>query len=144
MQNTIATAFGSAILGAVGLFTGVGSIEVYQSLTSQPDRRLEISGLDYRDGMFVQSSQVHGVDGLPARWTAKIVRGNNLLCSGGDDSAYSNGTLHMTPDQWTGDDCPSLQAGDRAIASWEWRDESGFVYTITREIIIEEGITHEN
>lgn len=105
----------------------------------RPDiAHMELLTLTYENGEFYQEHEITGAEFIRADWAAKIVRGDRFLCVGGGTSLYRNGgSPKMTPSYWAGDDCPELQAGDVASATWEYVDEQNVRRRIGAEIVIE-------
>jgi hypothetical protein len=132
--NTVST----IILGVGVTFGGLLGVSGLKDLR-QPDHvRMELVTLVYQDGEFYQEHIVTGAEKVRADWAAKIVRDGHFLCVGGGTSLYANGgSPKMGPSFWTGDECPDLQPGDLASATWEYVDEQNIRRRIGAEIVIE-------
>jgi len=122
------------LIGVVALSSGTELLSAFR-----PDPvRMELVTLEYRNGEFYQEHSVTGAETVRADWAAKIVRDGHFLCVGGGTSLYKNGgSPRMDPSYWTGDECPDLQPGDLASATWEYVDEQNIRRRIGAEIVIE-------
>ena len=138
MQNAVIVTGITSALAWVGFMAGVGTVEVVQSTAFPEDRAMFLERLEYNNGMFTQEHRLEGGGIIRMAWAAEIVRGNVQLCGGGGYAPYEGGTKVFTPDDWTGDDCPELQTGDIARASWEYTTSRGFTASISGEIEIQE------
>ena len=122
------------LIGAVAIMSGVNVVDTLRPQSVS----MALTALTYENGEFYQEHRIEGTDALRAEWAAKIVRGDTFLCVGGGASAYrSGGSPRMDPDRWTGDDCPELEPGDVATATWEYLDESNVRHRISGSIVIE-------
>ncbi len=96
---------------------------------------LNLVDLKFEGGHFYQDIQPAGADSIRAEWAADISRGPLRLCGGGGIGNYDGTPHRFTPDDWTGDTCPPLQAGDVASATWEWRARDGYRRLSTKIVI---------
>lgn len=126
--------------GFLGLLA-YGAVHIVGDVFGPEDVRMTVKHLKFEDGDFDQWLLVEGGP-IQADWAAKITRYSpdgteRFLCVGGGRSVY-DGTPspRMDPDFWTGADCPELQAGDHAQASWEYRDQDGTIHRVSAEIVL--------
>lgn len=137
MNNTLIIAGCSGAITMASFMLGVGSYEVVDAFVHDPKPYgMQVVSLDYNAGMFHQLVRPINADAVRAEWAAKITRNGVHLCSGGSVSLYTGTSISMTPSQWTGDECPVLQAGDSAFASWTYENVDGKNITISSEVII--------
>ena len=144
MQNTVI--YVSALSATLGLSTlaGVGTIDIIQSVNKPPDPRvLHLDMLDMQNGLIYQKVSVSGAEhGIQAQWNARITRPGTVgaLCDGSDDWTYKNKKTgeptKFTPDEWTLDKCPDLQAGDHLIVSFEYATEKNHRASAGGELVI--------
>ena len=129
----------AAIIGAGALIATAMGWSGIKDLRAAPEPAgMRLIELRYEDGLFYQEHLVYGAETIRAEWAAKIVRGDRFLCVGGGTSAYENGgSPLMTPSYWTGGECPEVQPGDIATATWEYVDENNVRRRIGAEITIE-------
>ena len=129
----------AVIIGAGALIAASMGWSGVKDLNRAPEPAgMRLVELRYEDGQFYQEHVVYGAERIRAEWAAKIVRGDEFLCVGGGVSTYQNGgSPKMTPSYWTDAECPELEAGDVATATWEYKDERGVVQRISGEITIE-------
>ncbi len=122
------------VIGVIMLASGA---EVLDALRPQHISMTAVA-LEYEDGRFFQEHRVTGADRLRAEWAARITRGDEYLCGGGGAGTYANGgSARMTPTVWAGSECPELQAGDVAEATWEYVDENNVRHRISATIEID-------
>jgi len=137
MQTTIinATVAGGFAFGS--FLMGVGGYELAETIISKPKPYgLQLQELSYVDGDIHQLVVPINAEAVPAVWASKISRGERILCYGGAKSNY-DGVKHIfTPSEWTGGDCPELQPGDIASASWSYQDVNGKTITLSGNVII--------
>lgn len=108
------------------------------TLSSSPPIALVLAQLTYEDGMIHQQLTVQGTDVINADWAAKFERDGRAICGGGGAWPYTGGSATMTPDAWTGDDCPELQVGDVGTAVWTWTDSDGTQKSVSGVIEVTE------
>lgn len=146
MHNTMIVYLLSGVLGVIGLLAGVGAGNVVEKATKPPAPiSMHLKDLRFENGEFAQSFRIMGADAIGADWTAKITRGERILCSGGGRSAYSNNTegefARMSPSDWTNAKCPKSKPGDVGLATWTYRTTEGYFVTISGEVTVtEEGL----
>lgn len=135
MQTTTINLTVASIAAVTSFFTGVGGVEVADRLLSQPKPfGLHLVNLEYQSGFVKQNIQPINSEAVRAEWAAKFTRSGRVLCAGGGASNY-DGTVHeFTPSEWTGQDCPVLQAGDIGSASWTYKDVNGNLITISGKV----------
>ena len=131
----------SAISG-VAMFVGV--TQFTEALWSDPPPTdMVIYELKWDDGAVVQ--RLGGSDGNPVvgDWTATFWRHDetdHILCRGsnapGEPGTYMGELQRYTPDEWTGDDCPTLVSGDRGVAAWTYVNDHGLRVTVAAEFYI--------
>lgn len=125
---------------AFSFFAGIGTVDVIQNIHKEPEPyRLDLLVLEYSkdEGLIHQHVAPVNIKSVGARWASKISRDGHIICSGGGKSNY-DGTAHVfTPSEWTGDDCPELQAGDIASASWTYENINGFNTTEDGDFVID-------
>ncbi len=119
------------------LFGAIFSFFAVSVAFNQPPVALVLAELRYDDGMIRQRLDVQGTDVLKAEWAAKIEREGRAICGGGGAWAYTGGEGVLSPSDWTGDDCPELEAGDVGVAVWSWIDSDGTKKSISGEVVIE-------
>lgn len=128
---------GACCVGVISLFAGAGGYDAAKNVFSDPKPYgLQFVSLEYRDGRFTQDIRVLNADAVRAEWAAKIMRGTDILCAGGGTSTYQGKLVTMAPDVWVGDNCPPLEAGDMAFASWTYENVNGKNVTISGELEI--------
>lgn len=103
---------------------------------------MRVVQLDYADGKITQNHEIYGIEGLQAQWTAKIKRGDVLLCGGrnGGFATYDGSRSQMPVDMWVGEAegaCPPLKAGDTLSATWTWADHKNIRHSITASKIVD-------
>lgn len=134
-MNDLASWVGASLVA--GVFWGIG--HVVGNATAVEPVSLSLISLEYRDGKFTQRHKVTGTDILDANWTAQITRGDKPLCGGGGKAPYGGVSgMAMTPDEWTGDVCPEVLPGDRAVVVWSWVGSDDVRRRISGELIISE------
>jgi len=121
---------------AVGFFVPVGIYDTAKSVLVEPERRLEIVTLDYRDGQIVQHIKPAG-EPIIADWAAEIIRDGHQLCSGAGAATYEGNEVAFTPSKWTGDECPALIPGDVIRGTWEYRRNDGVTVALTKSTTVE-------
>lgn len=95
--------------------------------------QLRVDSLTFESGRFVQTVSPVGATVLQGEWSASIFTADgDFLCGDGGNGSYDGRTKRFSPDDWTGDDCPSLRAGEsyRASASWSNTDQFGASHTV--------------
>jgi len=126
---------GIAIMGVLGL--GVGN--VVGNKTKVEPVGMTLVHLEYSNGMVTQRHEVTGAEVIRGDWTAQAIRGQTPLCGGGGTAPYDGSTYKtMSVDEWTGDECPPLQPGDKLEAAWEWVGSDNVRRRISGELIIEQ------
>ena len=134
---SLQSTFGAGIVGVVAY----AGIHVVGNTFGPEPVSMSVKHLRYSDGEFDQWIAVEGGP-VQADWAAKITRASEdgvdrFLCVGGGRSIYTGApSPRMDPSFWTGDDCPEILPGDRAHASWEYRDADGTIHRISAEIVI--------
>lgn len=132
MMDATTTFFGLMIGSAA--FLGTLGIE---AVTPKGPTQASLKTLTLADGYFVQEHFVTGSGALEMTWAAEITRGMDQLCSGGGVAPYADQIpKRFSPDDWTGDDCPILQAGDFGFATWTYLDETGTRVTVQGQLKI--------
>ena len=126
---------GSLLAGALFTFFQ-GAIEITTDAVEVEPVTMRLESLSFDGDVFHQRMKVTGRSSIRGEWAAKIVRDGIWLCGGGGVSAYTSRKITMLPDTWAGDNCPALQDGDRATASWQWVDATGLVRGISGELVI--------
>lgn len=144
--ENIFTTIGAAAVGLVtSLLIGFGGGSIVKDANRPPDPRAIVPvslKWDAGTGRIGQLLRVEGESQMNGTWGAAIWRGNIRLCGGGGASPYplragrEEDTKWMTPDEWTGGKCPTLQPGDRASATWEWRAGDGSLRSASMELVI--------
>ena len=120
-----------------GLLAGVGGTDIVQNIISEPKPYgLQLVELDYKDGDFEQLVVPINTDVVRAKWAAQIIRNGRPICGGGGTAPYTGEKKYMDANTWTDDECPTLIAGDRAIASWTYENVDGKNITISGEVVI--------
>lgn len=132
--------FFTAVAGmsAAAVIIGQSAINFVEDLATTQPVEMRLAELRYEDGNFIQRHEVSGIPVIMAAWTAQILRGDIPLCEGGGTAPYEGGQAkRMTPDYWTGDQCPAIKAGDTAIAAWTYTGSDGIIRTISGKITLE-------
>jgi len=80
---------------------------------------------------------------ITAQWSARVHRQNGalttVLCSGPlqtETGVYVGNESTWAMNDWVGDDCPELQAGDEARAAWEYRNDAGILVTVIGRFVV--------
>jgi hypothetical protein len=124
----------------IGCMLGLSGFEIAHDLRPQ-QVSMSVKHLRYVDGNFEQWLEVEGGP-VQADWAAQITRvaddgHERFLCVGGDRSLYNGEpSPRMSPSFWTGGECPEIQDGDRASASWEYQDTDGVIHRISASIVL--------
>lgn len=126
-----------AILAIGAGFLALMGVSGFKDLARDDPVGMRLIDFRYEDGQFHQHHEIFGRASIIANWAAKVTRDGEIICSGGGVSSYAGGPVHMGADHWVGDDCPELQAGDIAQASWEWKTSKGLVEGISATLTIE-------
>jgi hypothetical protein len=129
----------------IGLFSAIGYLATIfvGSLATVEPVRMQLEFLRFEDGHFYQHVSVSGAKVINGRWSARIWRpredGSAIpLCAGSGGFPYEGAiSLPMTPDYWTGSDCPEILPGDAALAAWEYTDEKGLQRRLSGTLLIE-------
>lgn len=138
MNNTFITATGYGFISLFGFFAGIGGHGVVEGIVSKPEPYgAQLVSLAYQNGKFIQHIKPINTDAIRMKWAAKIERNGEIICSGGNVSTYLNKPSLMTPNTWTGDDCPVLKNGDVAYASWTYETVDGYNVTISGQLPLE-------
>lgn len=130
----------AAAVALTGIIVGAvqGGIALVEDIVSPaPPRALVLIEIGYEDGKIRQLIKPQGADAIVGKWSAKISRGEGNLCAGGGWSNYTGKPYAGTPSKWTGAQCPELQPGDVASATWEWDDADGHRRSTSVEFRIE-------
>ena len=125
---------------SIGIFAFAGNTigGFVGDITTQDPVGMHLVSLDYQDGQVTQRHEVFGVDSIIADWAAQAVRGNVVLCHGGDKATYSGITDKiMSVDIWVGKKCPELMPGDMLVASWEYLDSQNLRHSISGTKVID-------
>jgi len=121
-MNTTITAIGAGVALFLMVQPVVNSVK---SLVGVDDRRMYLVEMRYEDGVIRQHLGVVGAPFIQANWVVRVTRGSKYLCGDGGSGTYTGEpSPEMTVDVWAGDDCPPLEPGDVAQASWEWATNS--------------------
>lgn len=124
--TTISSAVGAGVMSAIGFLVGVGGADVAGNIIKEPEPYgAQFVELDFQGGKFVQHVRPVNTISLRMKWGAKITRNGEIICSGGGVSTYTDKRVTMTPKVWTGEECPILQVGDVAEASWTYETVNG-------------------
>lgn len=103
----------------------------------EPEKRLEVEYVKFKDGFFHQKVDPVETDAIQATWTASIWLGSYEICGGSGRSTYYRGdaSAKFVAADWTGDDCSGLIVGAvyEARVSWTWIDEEGLEKTEARK-----------
>jgi len=135
MQTAIMNLAAVGAMSLASMTLAAGGYGIVQSVAF-PTRSLSVEMLEYKDGMFHQQITPRGGT-IRGEWAAEIVRGERQLCYGGCIAPYSGDEKVFTPSEWTGGNCPPLQPGDVARASWEYTGDNGEKHTISKTIYID-------
>jgi hypothetical protein len=135
MQATLINLAAVGVMSLASMTLAAGGYGIVQSVAF-PARSLSVDVLDYKDGLIIQKIIPRG-GFIRGEWAAEIMRGERQLCSGGGIAPYDGGAKVFTPSEWTGGNCPPLQPGDIARASWEYTGDAGVKHTISKTIYIE-------
>lgn len=135
----------SAISG-VGLM--VGATHFVEGIwPTDPIRELVVHDLRYEDGNVRQTLSNADGAAIIADWTATIWRSgkvDEILCRGSNvpskPGTYDGVERTYTPDDWTGDTCPTLQPGDYGIGAWTYRNSADIQVTITGTFSVPENL----
>lgn len=100
---------------------------IANALEKNPESRvMELDQIGFVNGRFYQS-HILSVDKINAQWTAKILKDDEIVCSGSSYALYTHkneSKIYMKPNVWTGDySCEQFLvegAGYTAIASWTY------------------------
>lgn len=138
MQNTMIYVVAACCTGAVSFLAGAGGADIISDFHKNPEPYgLQLVSLDYKDGEFHQIVAPINTDIVQADWSAQILRGDIPLCGDGGRAPYDGEPKRMDPDSWTGDTCPPLKHGDRAIATWTYKNVNGNIVTISGKVKIQ-------
>lgn len=147
MKTTVTTAVALAL--GFGAVAGRSAVDIAQGppeTIPATFRAMEVSelGYDIQTGMIYQN--VHSVtdERIKGSWTAKIVRDQVIICSGGGDAPYNARSQaernYFTPKKWTGDnseECPEkLKSGDVFQAAWEHKDGKGLIRSVSARKVV--------
>jgi len=128
-------AVGSLMTGALFTFI-VGAVEIGSNVVETEPVAMRLAALEYDGALIHQHVKITGRDSIRGEWAATIMRGYRRLCGGGGISNYRGMKMTLTPSEWTGSECPDIEAGDVASASWQWTDADGLVRGISGAITI--------
>lgn len=142
-QEQLIVSAAVGIIGLGGFLAGVGGTETVQEIINDPEPYgLEVMSLEYKNGKFHQLVIPVNADVVPARWTARITRGNEIICSGGDDAPYDGDKYSepaiMTPAIWTGQIGCKVELGDVALATWTYKNINGHYVTLSSQFTIDQ------
>lgn len=124
---------------SIGIFAFAGNTlgGFIGDITTQDPVGMHLVSLEYNEGHVTQRHEVFGTDTIIADWAAQVIRGDEVLCSGGSRATYNGITdKTMALDIWVGDKCPEVKAGDALIASWEYLDNQNLRHRISGTKII--------
>lgn len=145
------SAHGAMQVLAVGAFVfGTGTtVDVLTRSEEPPPIYLTVAALGYDEdtGIFTQHIVPSTSHAISAEWNTQIVRPVDSvvvpLCAGGSQSInpetgqpwgnglYDGTQTSMSVDDWVGAECPKLQPGDKAAASWTYQNEYGVFQTVS-------------
>ena len=126
----------TAAVGVALFLLAQGAIEVANDLIYDEPVSMRLVSLEYDNGNVRQMIEVTGRDAIRGEWAAKVIRGDEFLCSGGGKSAYVNKPVKMPVNKWVGSDCPSLKPGDVLHGAWQWTDGDGITRGISGELVL--------
>ena len=137
-MNNLIIGVGSSVFAFVAFMAGVGVTDVTKSVLLKPkEYGAQFVFLKFENGRFHQHIKPINISELRMEWAAKISRNGEIICSGGDVSVYTDQVAIMNPNIWTDDDCPPLQSGDVATASWTYKNVDNHNVTFGVEIVLE-------
>lgn len=139
--------YATSAISGVAVF--VGATQFTEALLPHPPSTdMVVHELRWDDGTVVQ--RLGGSDGNPVvgDWTATFWRHgetDRILCRGSnapnEPGTYKGELQRYSPDDWTGDDCPTLIPGDRGVAAWTYVNHYGLRVTVAAEFYIPEDAT---
>lgn len=140
MQSTI-VGMASTGLALFGLSFGIGAATIWEAVTNEPaEYSMTLKELHFDGERIGQNIIVNSKHPVPATWTAQIMRNGKQICAGSGKFNYEprDGTVvkWMTPSEWTGDQCPPVQPGDLARATWKYQNVHGFTAITSGDLII--------